>query len=93
MVTTLIFAAVICIDFALMLIILLIKLIFKIITQSLNMPIAIKNQMVHPNRFGITAENLVVQMHNLLQNGRKTIARIHHFEYIPLEHAEVLLPI
>ena len=54
------------------------------------MPIAIKKQMLHKNEFGVTPENLVTQMHNLLTNGRKTIATIDNVEYLRMQNPEVL---
>ena len=42
-----------------------------------------------PNRFGVTLDTLSLQMQSLLQNGRKTIARIHKIEYIPQDNVKI----
>ena len=42
------------------------------------------------NRFNVDAKQLMLDMRNLLTNGRKTIARIYNIEYIPQTNVEPL---
>ena len=64
--------------------------VMKLSVKSMEFPINIKNWMIHPNRFGATAEDLVTQMQTLLQYGRKSFARIDSIEYQPQINPELL---
>ena len=63
------------------------RLPVHIVGISLYIPLAIRFLTIHPNRFGISAEDLIPKMKKLLCHGRKSFATIDNIQY--LHHTNV----